>query len=111
MLRRWTCPEQGALVYEVTLFHEIDPASRDRAYSRSQIGNFLDELSASTFMEDFHEPGHPEGTESLTDEELMPSVVWSFPLTVELKSAEERKKEAAERAKAAAEAEKNAEGN
>lgn len=75
-----------------------------------QIGNFLDELSASTFMEDFHEPGHPEGTESITDEELMPSVVWSFPLTVELKSAEERKKDAAARAKAAAGAAKDEEG-
>lgn len=67
-----------------------------------QIGNFLDELSASSFMEDFHEPGHPEGSESLTDEELMPSVVWSFPLTVDLKGAEERKADAEARAAAQA---------
>ena len=70
-----------------------------------QIGNFLDELSASSFMNDFHAPGHPEGTESITDEELMPPVVWAFPLTVELKNAEERKQDAEARAKAAAQLE------
>ena len=26
--RRWTCPKDGGLIYKVTLFHEIDPASR-----------------------------------------------------------------------------------
>ncbi len=74
-----------------------------------QIGNFLDELSASSFMEDFHEPGHPEGSESVTDTELMPSVVWAFPLTVELKTGEERAADAKARAKAQAEEAKAAE--
>lgn len=56
-----------------------------------QVANFLDDLEASTFLVDFRPPAPPEGSESLTDEELMPSVVWAFPLSVELKAPEERK--------------------
>jgi Tfp pilus assembly protein PilN len=56
----------------------------------SQIGNFLDELSVSSFMDDFHAPGDPEGSEAITNDELMPPVIWDFPLTVDLKSVEDR---------------------
>ena len=56
-----------------------------------QVANFLDDLEDSTFLVDFQPPAPPEGSESLTDEELMPSVVWAFPLSVELKAPEERK--------------------
>lgn len=55
-----------------------------------QVANFLDDLEDSTFIVDFHAPAPPEGSESLTDEELMPAVVWAFPLSVELKAPEER---------------------
>ncbi|MCB9914396.1 MAG: hypothetical protein H6828_04485 [Planctomycetes bacterium] len=99
---------------DLTIEQKSDPRSQSAGIFRAaghsgsdnfgQIGNFLDDLAASSFMEDFHEPGHPEGTESLTDEELMPPVVWSFPLTVELKTVEERKKDAAARVQAAAKA-------
>ena len=51
-----------------------------------QVANFLDDLEQSTFIEDFHNPAPPEGSETLTDAELMPAVVWAFPLTVDLKA-------------------------
>ncbi len=50
-----------------------------------QVANFLEDLEASAFIEDFHPPAPPEGTESQTDTELMPPVVWAFPLSVEIK--------------------------
>ncbi|MFT7667632.1 MAG: hypothetical protein ACI8X5_000311 [Planctomycetota bacterium] len=50
-----------------------------------QVANFLDDIEGSTFIEDFHSPGSPQGSETLTDAELMPAVVWAFPLTIELK--------------------------
>lgn len=56
-----------------------------------QVANFLDDLEESHFITDFHPPAPPEGSESQTDEELMPPVVWAFPLTVDLKTPEERK--------------------
>ena len=52
--------------------------------------NFLEDLERSSFIEDFFPPAPPEGTESVVDEELYPPVVWAFPLSLELKSPEER---------------------
>jgi hypothetical protein len=56
-----------------------------------QVANFLEDLEESPFIVDFLPPAPPEGSESQTDEELMPKVVWAFPLSVELKTPEERK--------------------
>jgi len=56
-----------------------------------QVANFLDDLQDSSFIEDFNPPAPPEGSESLNDEDLMPAVVWAFPLSVELKDAEDAK--------------------
>jgi Tfp pilus assembly protein PilN len=56
-----------------------------------QVANFLDDLEQSAFIEDFHPPAPPEGTEQQEDPELMPSVVWAFPLSVELKELDEDK--------------------
>jgi len=61
-----------------------------------QVANFLDDLEASHFITDFRPPAPPEGSESQTDEELMPPVVWSFPLSVELKTPDERVSKAQE---------------
>lgn len=57
----------------------------------AQVANFLEDLESSTFIEDFHPPAPPEGSESLIDEELVPSVVWAFPMSLKLKDPEERK--------------------
>lgn len=54
------------------------------------VANFLDDLEASPFIEGFNQPASPEGSESVKDEDLMPPVVWAFPLVVELKAPEDK---------------------
>jgi Tfp pilus assembly protein PilN len=77
----------------------------------AQVANFLEDLETSTFINDFQPPAPPEGTQSLVDETLVPSVAWSFPLALTLKSAEERgDKPAADKTKGKAPAAKDAKG-
>lgn len=63
-----------------------------------QIANFLEDVERSPFIEDFLPPAPPAGTQASEDKELIPAVVWSFPLQIEIKTLEQRK---ADRAKAA----------
>jgi Tfp pilus assembly protein PilN len=56
----------------------------------AHVANFLEDLESSTFIADFQPPAPPEGSKTNVDETLMPSVAWSFPLSLTLKSAEER---------------------
>ncbi|MBI5365361.1 MAG: hypothetical protein HZA53_19445 [Planctomycetes bacterium] len=56
----------------------------------AQIANFLEDLEGSPFISDFQTPAPPEGSQAMVDETLVPSTAWSFPLSVTLKSAEER---------------------
>jgi len=62
----------------------------------SHVANFLDDLEAAPFCEDFNKPAPPEGNQTTKDEGLMPSEVWNFPLEVDLKSPEERKQKPGE---------------
>jgi len=55
-----------------------------------QIANFLEDLEKSPFIEAFEPPAAPEGTQASEDKELIPPVVWSFPLQLNLKSPEQR---------------------
>jgi len=71
----------------------------------SQVANFLDDLEDPAFMKDFLPPAPPEGTQAQIDAELEPSVVWNFPLKLELKLVEQPKKpEPAKKAAPAADA-------
>ena len=56
----------------------------------AQVANFLEDLETSVFIEDFAPPAPPEGTQTIKDEELIPSEVWAFPLVLSLKNPEER---------------------
>lgn len=57
----------------------------------AQVANYLEDIENSeSFMKHFRKPGPPEGTESVVDEELIPAVVWSFPLSLEINTPEER---------------------
>jgi Tfp pilus assembly protein PilN len=56
----------------------------------AQVANFLEDLEKSSFVTDFEPPAPPEGSQTNVDETLMPPVAWSFPLSLTLKSAEER---------------------
>jgi Tfp pilus assembly protein PilN len=60
-----------------------------------QVANFLEDLERSPFVQDFDPPAPPEGTQTLVDEELVPPVVWAFPLSLSLKGAPEDPKKAA----------------
>lgn len=56
-----------------------------------QVARFLEDLSdleSTPFMEGFAPPAWPEGTQSSVDEELVPAVVWSFPLELEFEAQE-----------------------
>jgi hypothetical protein len=66
----------------------------------AQVANFLEDLETSTFIEDFYPPAPPEGTQTVVDEDLVPPVVWGFPLSLSLRSPEERE-EARQRAEEA----------
>lgn len=57
----------------------------------AQVANFREDLENSPFISDFQAPALPEGTQTLTDETLVPSVVWNFPMALSIKSLEERK--------------------
>ncbi|MDP6761544.1 MAG: hypothetical protein QF903_14285 [Planctomycetota bacterium] len=57
----------------------------------AQVANFLEDIEDSPFITDFHPPAPPEGSESVKDEELEPSTVWAFPLSLELQDPQERK--------------------
>lgn len=70
---------------------EVKAAGHSGSDRFAQVANFLEDVEASPFIEDFDPPAPPEGSESLVDEELVPSTVWAFPLSLKLKSAEERK--------------------
>ncbi len=67
-----------------------------------QIANFLDDLEQSPFAKEFMPPAPPEGSQSLEDKELIPAVVWAFPLQLTLKEPEEREGAKAGGAKGAA---------
>jgi Tfp pilus assembly protein PilN len=56
----------------------------------AQVANFLEDLESSTFIEDFLPPAPPEGTQTLVDNELIPPVVWAFPLALDIKTPEQR---------------------
>jgi Tfp pilus assembly protein PilN len=57
--------------------------------SFAQLANFLEDVEHSPFREGFLPPAAPEGTQTLVDKELVPSVVWAFPLSLAIESKEE----------------------
>ena len=59
----------------------------------AHVANFLEDIEQSPFLADFLPPAPPEGSQNTKDEGLVPSEVWSFPLELNLKSPEERKRQ------------------
>lgn len=58
----------------------------------AQVANFLEDVEESNFIEDFEKPSPPEGTATLVDKDLIPPVVWAFPMTLSLRAPEDRGK-------------------
>jgi hypothetical protein len=72
-----------------------------------QVANFLEDIEdrgLTNFMREFHSTGRPEATINEPDEDLIPAVNWSFPLSLELKGPQARweARLASEQARAAA---------
>ncbi|MBM3989078.1 MAG: hypothetical protein FJ294_14110 [Planctomycetes bacterium] len=63
----------------------------------SQVADFLEDLERSSFLEDFLPPSPPEGTQTDPDPELVPAVVWNFPLALQLRPRESAKVEPAKK--------------
>ena len=58
-----------------------------------QVANFLEDIEdreLTDFMREFHSTGRPEGNINEPDDELIPAVNWSFPLSLELMGPQER---------------------
>jgi Tfp pilus assembly protein PilN len=86
---------------------ELKAAGHSGSDNFAQVANFLEDVENSPFISDFHPPAPPEGTQTLVDKELVPPVVWAFPLSLTIKSPEDRKAAAAAPAKAADATERN----
>ena len=54
------------------------------------VPNPVVENSLSTLWQIFGKPAAPEARKNEPDDELIPSVNWSFPLTIDLLSPDER---------------------
>ena len=87
---------------DLTVAQSNDPSTKNYGSVRAaghagsdkfaQVANFLEDVEASAFIDDFEKPSPPEGTQTLVDETLVPPVAWAFPLALSLKAPEERTK-------------------
>jgi Tfp pilus assembly protein PilN len=80
-------------------FGSVRAAGHSGSEKFAQVANFLEDLEISAFIDDFEKPSPPEGTQTLVDETLVPPVAWAFPMSLSLKSPEERAKSEAARLK------------
>ena len=78
-------------------FGSVRAAGHSGSEKFAQVANFLEDLETSAFIDDFDRPAPPEGTQTLVDESLVPPVAWAFPLSLTLKSPEDRAKSEAAR--------------
>lgn len=72
----------------------VKAAGHSGSENFAQVANFLEDLEHSPFVEDFDRPAPPEGSQSKVDPELIPSVVWAFPMSLTLKAPPEPPKPA-----------------
>ena len=56
----------------------------------AHVANFLEDIEGSDLNRMFSKPAPPTGSASMTDEGLMPSEIWNFPLEMGLKAPKER---------------------
>lgn len=78
-------------------FGSVRAAGHSGSEKFAQVANFLEDLETSAFIDDFDRPAPPEGTQTLVDETLVPPVAWAFPMSLTLKSPEDRAKSEAAR--------------
>lgn len=76
-------------------FGQLKASGHSGSEDFDQVSNFLEDIEdpeLSSLTQIFAKPGEPEGKKNAVEEELIPSINWSFPLTMELQSPEDRVK-------------------
>ncbi len=76
-------------------FGQLKASGHSGSESYDQVANFLEDMEdaeLSSLWQIFGKPAAPEARVNEPDTELIPSVNWSFPLTIELLSPEDRMK-------------------
>jgi hypothetical protein len=74
----------------VGAFGQMKASGHSGSRNFAQVANFLEDIEGSPLAQSFHRPAPPEGSQSKVDEDLMPSVIYNFPLVISLKAPEER---------------------
>ena len=76
-------------------FGEMKASGHSGSDEYDQVANFLEDMEdqeLSTLSQIFGKPAAPEARVNDADEELIPAINWSFPLTIKLVSPEDRVK-------------------
>jgi hypothetical protein len=76
-----------------TSFGSIKASGHSGSPKWNQVANFLEDVGDTQltgFVNDFQKISMPEGTQNPPEDDLIPSVNWSFPLTLDLRSPDER---------------------
>lgn len=74
-------------------FGEMKAAGHSGSTDYDQVANFLEDIEdpeLSGMWQRFGKPAAPEARKNEPDEDLIPSINWSFPLTMQLLSPEDR---------------------
>jgi len=74
-------------------YGQFSAAGHSGSAKWDQVAAFLadvEDRNLTDFMDVFNKPASPEGTQNITDSELVPSEVWSFPFKLGLISPDER---------------------
>jgi Tfp pilus assembly protein PilN len=71
-------------------FGSMKASGKSGSENFSALATFLDDVQASPLSRDFSRPDSPEIPTKQVDLELVPSIVWTFPFELNLKSPEER---------------------
>ncbi len=85
---RQETPRRGSNAYG-----SLSAAGHSGSERWDQVANFLEDIEdrgLTDFMREFHSTGRPEASINEPDEELIPAVNWSFPLSLELKGPQAR---------------------
>jgi hypothetical protein len=85
--------KRGSRGARATSFGSLKAGGHSGSDAWNQVAAFLEDIEdpqLSSFHQIFYKPGSPEGTLNASKDDLIPAVNWSFPLSLELRSPEER---------------------
>lgn len=71
-------------------FGQMKATGNSGSENFSALATFLDDVQASALSRDFSHPASPEVPTKKVEPELVPSIVWTFPFQLDLKSPADR---------------------